>query len=134
MSIEKLDHVNLRTTQLDTMINWYRGVLGLRVGDRPDFPFPGAWLYAGETVVLHLVGTEGTPGVGSERGLKLEHFALSARNRTQFEARFQAMGEPYRRIDIPSICLIQLNLWDPDGNHLHLDFQAHEKDPVQTVN
>jgi NADPH:quinone reductase-like Zn-dependent oxidoreductase len=41
MQIEKLDHVNLRTTQLDSMIDWYSNVLGMRSGDRPDFPFSG---------------------------------------------------------------------------------------------
>ena len=66
MPIHKLDHVNLRTHQLDTMIGWYQRVLGLRVGARPNFPFPGAWLYAGDTVVVHLIGVEGASGAGSE--------------------------------------------------------------------
>ena len=37
MQIGKLDHVNLRTTQLDTMIAWYENVLGLTNGPRPGF-------------------------------------------------------------------------------------------------
>jgi len=76
--IGKLDHVNVRTTQLDTMIEWYTSVLGLRSGERPDFPFPGAWMYAGDSAVVHLVGISGDPATGSETPLKLEHFALSA--------------------------------------------------------
>ncbi len=42
MGITSLDHVNLRTTRLDEMIEWYCNVLGMRVGPRPPFPFPGA--------------------------------------------------------------------------------------------
>ena len=42
MQIGKLDHVNVRTNQLDAMIGWYTDVLGMRTGARPDFPFPGA--------------------------------------------------------------------------------------------
>ncbi|MEJ2178651.1 MAG: VOC family protein, partial [Gammaproteobacteria bacterium] len=56
MQIEKLDHVNVRTTQLDAMIDWYTNVLGMRIGDRPDFRFPGAWMYTGEAAPVHLVG------------------------------------------------------------------------------
>ena len=79
--IQKLDHVNLRTTQLDNMIHWYGDVLGLRSGPRPGFGFPGAWLYAGEAAYVHLVGIPGQPASGSEVELKLEHFAFSAKLR-----------------------------------------------------
>ena len=76
MHIGKLDHVNVRTTQLDRMIDWYTTVLGLRSGERPNFPFPGAWMYAGDSPVVHLVGIDGAPATGSEANLKLEHFCL----------------------------------------------------------
>ena len=126
MQLGKLDHVNVRTTQLDTLIDWYTDVLGMRAGDRPNFSFPGAWMYAGESAAVHLVGVDGAPGVGSEAELRLEHFAFSATGRAQFEAKLKAMGEQYQRVDIPSFDLVQINLWDPDGNHIHIDFPAIE--------
>jgi catechol 2,3-dioxygenase-like lactoylglutathione lyase family enzyme len=122
MEIGKLDHVNIRTTQLDTMIDWYTSILGMRVGDRPDFPFPGAWIYAGDVAAVHLVGIDEVPSVGSEVDLKLEHFAFSAKGGVELEAKLQEMSVQYRRADIPEINLYQINLWDPDGNHIHLDF------------
>ena len=126
MQIGKLDHVNVRTNQLDSMIGWYTEVLGMRTGDRPDFPFPGAWLYAGDAAAIHLVGVEGVAGVGSELELKLEHFAFSATGRAELETRLQAMDLQYQRIDLPRIKLVQLHLQDPDGNHVHVDFPADE--------
>lgn len=33
-------------------------VLGLRVGDRPPFPFPGYWLYAGSSAWVHVAPAE----------------------------------------------------------------------------
>ena len=126
MRIEQLNHVNLRTTQLDAMIDWYTNVLGMRSGDRPNFPFPGAWMYAGDTAAVHLVGIEGAPGVGSEVALKLEHFALSATGGVEFEARLRAVGAKYSRTDLPEINLYLINLWDPDGNHIHVDFHLDE--------
>jgi catechol 2,3-dioxygenase-like lactoylglutathione lyase family enzyme len=126
MQIGKLDHVNLRTTQLESLIEWYTNVLGMHAGDRPDFPFPGAWMYAGDTAVVHIIGIEGQPATGSEAELKLEHFAFSASGRSQFEVELQASGEQYKRNNIPSLNLVQINLWDPDGNHIHVDFPADE--------
>lgn len=126
MRIGKLDHVNLRTHRLDSMIAWYTKVLGLRTGDRPDFPFPGAWLYAGDTAVIHLVGVEGKPSVGSALELKLEHFAFTATGRGEFETMLRTVNLPFQRIDLPSIRLVQLHLQDPDGNHVHVDFPAEE--------
>ncbi len=126
MQIGKLDHVNVRTTQLNTLIDWYTNVLGMHAGDRPNFPFPGAWMYAGENAAVHLVGVDGRPGAGSESRLKLEHFAFSATGGAEFEVKLKAMGMQYKRVDIPEFNLYQINLWDPDGNHIHIDFPADE--------
>ncbi|AOW13942.1 glyoxalase [Hydrogenophaga crassostreae] len=124
MPIHKLDHVNIRTHQLVTLIGWYQRVLGLRVGARPNFPFPGAWLFAGDTVVVHLIGVESPSGAGSESELKLEHFAFSATDLDAFENTLRELGEPHQRAELASFGLVQINLWDPDGNHLHVDFPS----------
>ena len=124
MQIGTLDHVNLRTTQLQTMVDWYERVLGMRSGDRPDFSFPGAWMYSGDHAAVHLVGIEGDPATGSETALKLEHFAFSASGQAAFEARLKELGEAYRIGEVPGFGITQYNIWDPDGNHIHIDFRA----------
>jgi catechol 2,3-dioxygenase-like lactoylglutathione lyase family enzyme len=129
MQIEKLDHVNLRTTQLDVLIDWYSDILGMVAGDRPPFQFPGAWMYVGDSAVVHMVAIEGSPASGSETRLKLEHFAFAARNRCAFEAKLQHRAITFRRVEIPTFNTIQVNLWDPDGNHIHVDFPADEDSP-----
>lgn len=126
MQIEKIDHVNLRTNDLPKMVAWYTNILGLHSGDRPTFPFHGAWLYAGKKAIIHLVEVNNNPGFGSESDLKLEHFALSAKGKTEFEAKLLASGEKYQTNEVSDIGVIQYNLWDPDGNHIHIDFQLHE--------
>ncbi len=122
MHIRRLDHVNVRTTQLETMVDWYTRILGMRRGDRPDFPFPGAWMYVGDHPAVHLVGIEGAPATGSETALKLEHFAFSASDRAGFEAMLTEQGEAFRISVVPGFGVIQYNIWDPDGNHIHIDF------------
>jgi len=126
MPIETLDHVNLRTTQLDTMIAWYTDVLGLRHGERPDSSSRGAWIYAGNRAVVHLVEVEGEPGIGAETALKLEHFAFSATGLAEFEATLRDRGEAMSRSEISAINVVQMNVWDPDGNHIHVDFPSDE--------
>jgi hypothetical protein len=36
-------------------------LLGLKPGPRPDLGFPGAWLYAGDIAVLHIIAGRGVP-------------------------------------------------------------------------
>jgi len=55
MAIRGIDHINIGTHRLEETRAFFRDVLGLTEGWRPDFPFGGAWLYAGDGAVVHLV-------------------------------------------------------------------------------
>ncbi|MEL6234197.1 MAG: VOC family protein [Pseudomonadota bacterium] len=131
MGLETLDHVNIRTADVTALANWYARVLGLERGPRPEFPFPGAWLYAGARAVVHLVGVPEAPGA-DPADLKLEHFAFSASGLAAFRARLDAAGVAHDLVAVTGalaagvVDLVQLNLRDPDGNHIHVDFPADE--------
>ena len=58
MALSSLDHCAIRTAKLAETRAFYVDVLGLRDGDRPDFPFPGNWLYVEGVAVVHLVGID----------------------------------------------------------------------------
>ena len=126
MQVRRPDHVNIQTTQVENMVAWYRDILGMCTGPRPDFPFPGTWLYADNTTVIHLAGKSGDPAVGSEVKLKLEHFALTATGRVAFEETLSKGAIPHQRFVLDTIKLVQFHLRDPDGNHVHIDFIADE--------
>lgn len=123
--IETLDHLNIRTGQLDKMIAWYCDILRLENGPRPPFPFPGAWLYAQDRAIVHLVDADPAP---ADQGtdLKLEHGAFRASGYDAFLARLDAAGERFEVSKVPDMPIVQVNVWDPDGNHLHVDFDASE--------
>ena len=123
MGIERLDHVNVVTTRLDEMVTWYQTVLGLTLGPRPNFPFPGAWLYAGDHPVVHLVESD-QKKVGSETGLKLEHFAFAASDMEAFEATLSKHNQSFEKSAVSGTTLTQIHIADPDGNHIHVDFDA----------
>ena len=125
MTIKRLDHVNLRTTRLAEMIQWYQEILGLTSGDRPAFSSDGAWLYAGDVAVVHLVSVDEDGAAGSEGALKLEHNAFSADGDADgFQDRLKKSGVSLRKSGIDAMNLVAFNVWDPDGNHIHVDFIA----------
>ena len=126
MLIGRLEHVNLRTANLDTMIDWYGRVLGMKPGWRPPFRFPGAWLYCGDQPAVHLVGVPEHPK--PEGALRLEHFAFSATGLDDFIKRMEAEKVAYDPIRVPGSNELQINVHDPDGNHIHIDFSAEEAD------
>lgn len=117
--LTKLDHVNLCTPDPNTMVAWYESVLGLKQGDRPDIPVLGVWLYLNETPVIHLV-LDTQPL--SRDPASLEHFAFRAEGMAAFEEKLTASQVPFDRRGIPGTNIVQFNLTDPMGNHLHVDF------------
>ena len=62
----------------------------------------------------------------SETELKLEHFAFSATGSKSFISRLDANGIQHRTVSLPDVQLLLVNLWDPDGNHIHVDFPLDE--------
>lgn len=51
----RLDHLTVRTDDLEATKAFFTDVLGLAVGERPAFTFPGYWLYNNERPIVHLV-------------------------------------------------------------------------------
>ena len=129
MALTKLDHVNIRTADLAAMVAFYEQVLGFVNGPRPPFGFPGAWLYCGEAAVVHLIEVAEQPAPKGE--LRLEHFAFSAAGLADFLALLRGRGEAYELAVVPEFDIIQVNIHDPDGNHIHVDFEAAEAASVR---
>ena len=124
MPLARLDHVNLRTANLEALQDFYTAVLGMEVGSRPPFSFGGAWLYCGGVATVHLVEVAGQPAPEGE--LRLEHFAFSAQGLGGFLAGLKRHDVPYRIGVVPGFDIIQVNLHDTDGNHIHVDFAPAE--------
>lgn len=122
MPLRRLDHVNLRTADLPRLIDFYTRVLGLEEGPRPNFGFPGAWLYCEGEPIVHLVGLEEAPAP-YRRDQQLEHFAIAADDKNGLIQVLEAEGIPYRPVEITDFGITQININDPDGNHLHIDFR-----------
>ncbi|MEX3008410.1 VOC family protein [Hoeflea sp. TYP-13] len=125
MPLERLDHVNIVTANLDAMVAWYKDILGMVDGERPPFPFPGAWLYVGEHAVVHLIGTGDEP---QSIEPKIEHFAITASGLSQFIALLDERNIEFGMNTVPDFPVVQVNIHDCDGNHIHIDFAISELD------
>lgn len=122
-TIQRLDHVNILTANLQGMIAWYGDILDMHPGPRPPFPMGGAWLYANGIAHVHLVETSAER---QSRDPKIEHFAFSATGLPDFLAKLEDRGIPYSIDEVPETPLLQINLADCDGNHIHVDFASQE--------
>ena len=54
MELKSFEHVLIIAKDLEATKNFYVDIVGLSVGKRPDFGFPGYWLYLGDTPCVHL--------------------------------------------------------------------------------
>lgn len=125
MTIEALDHVNLRTANLDKLKAFYADALGLDAAEAGGTK-RGYWLGAGGKVLLHIIEAERT-----DRGEQpqIEHFAFRARGLRDVVERLNRMKLVYNLTAVSDLSLVRLNLRDPDANRVHLDFPIEEYRP-----
>jgi catechol 2,3-dioxygenase-like lactoylglutathione lyase family enzyme len=134
MALGRLDHYSIRTTRLAATETFYTEVLGLSVGARPAFKFPGLWLYNGDRAVVHVVGIDRDnpqPLIDylGEKALEdadetgsIDHIAFTAEDFSGMKARFAAAGCSFRERMVPSMNLAQIFLEDPNGVTIELNF------------
>jgi catechol 2,3-dioxygenase-like lactoylglutathione lyase family enzyme len=127
MAITEMNHFTVLTDDLDRTRAFYEGLLGLREGPRPPLGFPGAWLYAGERPVLHVIAGRALP---AERRGVLDHMAFSAKNLGDVVARLERAGVAYDLKRQAESNVWQLFVFDPNGARVELDFDASEPAPA----
>ena len=128
MPLRSLDHINIHTENLEALAAWYERVLGLRVGSRPAFGSDGRWLFLGDKPIVHLIAADTVERVANPA---LEHFALSASGLGDFLTKMDSTDTAYRLIEVPEVEMVQVNIADRDGNHIHIDFPLTEMRALQ---
>ncbi|MFP6746945.1 MAG: VOC family protein [Alphaproteobacteria bacterium] len=118
MPLEFIDHYNVLTKDAAASAKFYVDVLGLRIGDRPPFKFPGAWVYAGDRPVLHLVERDKLP---EGKGV-VDHVSFRCTGYGEIKQRLEDAGVEYDERVVPKYNLTQLFLDTPDGLKIELTF------------
>ena len=123
--IQGMNHFTITAEDRARTLAYYRDLLGLVEGPRPDLGFPGTWLYppGGTAAVLHIYWDRPMP---AQRTGVIDHMAFTARDLRGVKARFEAQGVPYELRRQAGGRVWQLFSTDPNGARVELDFDATE--------
>ncbi|MFT4562163.1 MAG: catechol 2,3-dioxygenase-like lactoylglutathione lyase family enzyme [Gammaproteobacteria bacterium] len=132
MSLQSLDHFLVYASDLEVTKQFYVDTLGLELGVRPPFGFPGYWLYLEGRAVVHLAGDDGTGSyekylekpkiqVGGGTGA-LDHIAFRCGKFEDFRTKLDSLDVGYTHKVVPEFELQQLFVKDPDGLTIELNF------------
>src|ERR1700730_6922065 len=124
MGVGVLDHFNIRTRKLADTIRFYEEILGLENGDRPNFTFPGAWMYSEGKPGVHLFDISPTPEPQKPDSGVVHHVAFASRDFAGMKQRLQSKGMKFdvRRVAGGDVWQIFVN--DPNGVMIELNYEA----------
>ena len=109
-----IHHVSLNVDDVPQAQEFYVGVLGMKILDRPDLGFPGLWLGMGDQEV-HLLGIE------SGERVKEQHFAFLVEDIDKVIAHLSSKNVACSTPStIPGVC-VQAFTHDPSGNMIEFN-------------
>jgi len=129
MKLKALDHILVLADDLEATRDFYVDVIGLTVGDRPDFTFPGYWLYIGDRARIHLAQRRNSAEAAGSFGGRgttgsIDHIAFAVDDIDGARAGLDERGIAYKHKKVPGAPLQQLFISDPNGVSVELNFPA----------
>jgi catechol 2,3-dioxygenase-like lactoylglutathione lyase family enzyme len=126
MTVQAMNHFTILTDDVERTIGFYDELLGLKAGPRPNFTFPGAWLYAGGEPILHVIGGKAKSDL---RAGVIDHMAFSGKDLGGLLAKLEQRAiEHMCRRQVGS-GVWQVFFFDPNGARVEIDFAAEESAP-----
>lgn len=125
----QLDHVTIRTGDIDGTRAFFETVFDLTIGSRPQAirHIPGCWLYAEDRPIVHIIGSYGG---GFDRAAEaIDHVGLRLEGYAAFRAKLDRLAIPYSTMDLADIGERRLFLRAPGGPLLEAVFS----EPVPTT-
>jgi catechol 2,3-dioxygenase-like lactoylglutathione lyase family enzyme len=129
-----MEHFLVISDDVDATRDFYRDVLGMREGFRPELEFPGYWLYLGDVPCIHIVDWEGYDRWTREVDIPmstraastgpLDHIAFNASGYDEVRGKLDSANLPYKFNDLDDIGLKQLFVHDPNGLCIELNFRS----------
>ena len=129
-SVGVLDHFNIRTRNLADTVRFYEDVMGLEKGPRPNFAFPGAWMYSEGKAVVHLVDISRTEEPQKPDSGVVHHVAFVSRGFADMQQRLESRRFKYEARQVPGGELWQIFVDDPNGVMIELNYEAAKEQGV----
>jgi catechol 2,3-dioxygenase-like lactoylglutathione lyase family enzyme len=122
MPVTALDHVNIRTHDVQAAARFYAELLELEARDAPG-PFPPEqvqWLYdRQERPIIHL---NSIAPIGEGSTGPIHHVALACTDKAGVLARLNRMGAAFQVNEMAALGMTQIFTRDPHGVLLELNF------------
>jgi glyoxylase I family protein len=118
----QLDHVTIRTRDIQATRAFFKEVFDLEDGERPLAirHIPGFWLYSEGRPLVHIIGSYGT---GFDRAAEaIDHVGLRMTGYSAFRAKLERLGIRYSTMDLVDIRERRLFLHTPGGPLLEAVF------------
>ena len=125
MPLQRLEHYLVLSDDIHATRDFYRDVLGMVEGFRPDLEFPGYWLYLGDTPCIHIAEWQSYAAWTKKAGIPMsarasatgpvDHIAFNGTGFVEVRARLIERGLNFSENSIEDIGLEQLFLRDPNG-------------------
>lgn len=139
-----LNHFSIRSLEIEKTTQFYSDIFAFTIGPRPDFPFPGVWLYNGDVnnwanAILHLIAIDKNNPNGLKQYLgerdpstlhgagAIDHIAFFANGLEEKLLLLDKLGISCRQRTVPAIQLHQVFMDDPNGIVIELNYPAAEK-------
>jgi glyoxylase I family protein len=129
ITIGRMDHLALPTTDAARGERFYCDLLGFRAVPRPSFSFDGRWLVHDQVgVMIHLIhNADFKPRTGPINTMN-GHFALQCTDIDAAVGMLREHGIEFVERRLPDYGYRQIFFHDPDGNILELGEWPHKQE------
>ena len=127
MKLTGLHHLNIRcaVSDLPAIEKFYGDVMGLKKGDRPNFPGPGIWLWQDNHPLVHVSARCAEGFVQDEHHGSVDHVAFGMKGAAEFRDHVKKLGLKFESQNVAGAGF-QLFLKDPLGTVLEFNFPNEE--------
>ena len=118
----KLDHVTIRTRDLQAARSFFLKVFDLKEGERPlaIHRIPGHWLYSEGHPLVHIIGSQ---GYGNDRSAEaIDHVGFRMQGYAEFRNKLDLLGIRYSTMDLADLGERRLFFRAPGGPLLEAVF------------
>ena len=128
-------HINIRCAPQDlpAIQAFYEQVVGLKVGFRPDFSFPGLWLYDGKDPIIHVQARYPSGSFQKDQhNASFDHVAWHVSGSSAFRQRLNQLGIAFQEQNVEDAGY-QFFLYDPVGTKHEFNFMSEAVDQAVAV-
>ncbi len=135
-----INHILIRTADIEGMIQFFEQSLNLENGYRPPFNFPGAWLWGDGKPLIHLseinpIDKEQTDYLGNQKVVSeigtgtIDHIAFSGSDHQKLIERLKHYKMDYFERKLPLTGEYQVFVEGPEGLRIEIQFDEQQTPP-----